>query len=325
MENCLQKRWRVLNMADISPHPDVLDPLKSVAEVTTLEPDEQVLLERIPEFDAYYASLEVRMNRQILAAASRLRAIATPSTGLDHIDVAFAAEHAIEVISLKEDTEFLDNITSTAEIAWALLLATVRRLPWAFEAAKAGYWARDRFRGHQISGKTLGILGYGRLGRMVAEYGKAFRMRVIACDVQNVTPAEGVELVDFDTLLRESDVLSLHIHLTEENRGLIDADAFARMKTGAILINTSRGAIIDEDAFLDALLSGHLGGAGLDVIVGEWDPDLKNHPLIRYANSHENLVISPHIGGVAYEAQRMAYTHAAEKLRQYLEEIDAEE
>ncbi len=103
------------------------------------------------------------------------------------------------------------------------------------------------------------------------------------------------------------------------------AEAFARMKTGAILINTSRGAIIDEEAFVDDLVSVHLGEAGIDIIVGEWDPDLKNHPLIRYANGHENLVISPHIGGVAYEAQKMAYTHAAEELRQYLEEINAEE
>jgi len=221
---------------------------------------------------------------------------------------------------LRHDTEFLDSITATAELAWGLLLATVRRLPWAFDAAKAGHWARDGYRGHQLSGKTLGILGYGRLGRIVAEYGKAFRMRVIACDVREVKAADGVQMVDFDTLLRESDVLSLHIHLTEENRGIINAETFAKMKLGAVLVNTSRGAIIDEKAFLDALLSGRLGGAGVDVIEGEWDEDLSRHPLIRYANEHENLVISPHIGGVTHESQRMVYEHTVSKLVDYLEQ-----
>ena len=150
----------------------------------------------------------------------------------------------------------------------------------AFDAAKAGHWARDEFRGHQLSGKTLGILGYGRLGRMAAEYGKAFRMRVLACDVRKVEPAEGVEIVDFERLLRESDVLSIHIHLTEENRGLINTGAFAMLKPGAVLINTSRGAIVDEQAFLEALLSGRLAGAGVDVIEGEWNENLADHPLI---------------------------------------------
>ena len=307
-------------MADVSECPDVLDSLAEVAEVVSLPADQSVLLERIFEFDAYLASLQVRVTREVLERAERLRVIATPSTGLDHIDVPFAESRKVVVLSLRHDTEFLDSITATAELAWALLLATVRRLPWAFDAAKAGHWARDEFRGHQLSGKVLGILGYGRLGRIVAGYGKAFRMRVIACDVRQVKPAEGVRLVDFDTLLCESDVISLHIHLTEENRGIINAEAFARMKHGAVLVNTSRGAIIDERAFLDALVSGQLAGAGVDVIEGEWDEDLSRHPLIRYANERQNLVISPHIGGVTYESQRMAYEHIVRKLADYLEQ-----
>ena len=206
-------------------------------------------------------------------------------------------------------------------MTWALLLATVRRLPWAFAAACEGRWARDEFRGHQISGQTLGILGYGRLGRMVAEYGKAFRMKVIACERQSVMPAPEVELVDFETLLRESDVLSIHVHLTEDNRGLIDREALAAMKQSAILINTSRGAIIDESALLEALQTGRLAGAGLDVIEGEWSTNLQEHPLIRYAREHQNLVISPHVGGVTYESQKMTLEYTVLKLKRYLESI----
>jgi D-3-phosphoglycerate dehydrogenase len=169
---------------------------------------------------------------------------------------------------------------------------------------------------------TLGILGYGRLGRIVGQYGKAFRMRVLACDVRSVTPDEGVTMVDLDTLLRESDVLSIHIHL-QGNEGLIGRKEFAKMKSGAYLVNTSRGGIIDEAAFLEALESGKLAGAGVDVIHGEWDPNIGEHPLIRYARTHDNLIISPHIGGVTYESQDMTLRHTVMKLKRFLESIDS--
>lgn len=311
--------WRILNMADVASCPDVLAPLKAIAEVVSMPADRGALRQSLGQYDAYFASLHVRADREVLQSSGRLCVIATPSTGTDHIDLHAAAERGIEVLSLKDDLELLRKITATAELAWALLLATVRRLPWAFAAARQGDWARDRFRGHQLSGKTLGVLGYGRLGSMVARYGKAFGMRVLACEVRDVTPAGGVALVDFDTLLSESDVLSVHVHLTEANRGLLNAEAFAKMKPGAVLVNTSRGAIIDEAAFLDALRSGRLGGAGVDVIHGEWDANLSEHPLIRYANEHENLIISPHVGGVTFESQRMALEHTVLKLLQFLE------
>jgi D-3-phosphoglycerate dehydrogenase len=144
-------------------------------------------------------------------------------------------------------------------------------------------------------------------------------MKVLACDLRDVKPEAGVAMVDFDTLLAQADVLSIHIHLTEENRGLINATAFAKMKPGAVLINTSRGAILDETALLEALTSGRLAGAALDVICGEWDANLAEHPLIRHAREHENLVISPHIGGVTVESQQLAMERTAGKLLAFLE------
>ena len=315
-----QPRFKVLCMADLSAAPWALAPLREVAEVEVLPPDRQALEARIHEFDAYFATLSVRLDAGILRRAKRLRAIATPSTGLDHIDIADAARWGVEIISLKTDYELLDRITATAEMAWCLLLACVRKLPWAFAAAQRGEWARDRFRGNQLAHKTLGILGYGRLGRMVAEYGEAFRMKVIACDVRDFQ-APGVERVDFDTLLAQSDVLSIHIHLTEENRGLISRAALAKMKPGIVLINTSRGAILDEAALLEALSSGKVAAAGLDVIEGEWRADLADHPLIRYARTHENLIISPHLGGVTFESQAMALEHTARKLADFLRRL----
>jgi D-3-phosphoglycerate dehydrogenase / 2-oxoglutarate reductase len=305
-------------MADIAACPDVVGPLAAIGEVVTLAADQAVLQERIGEFDAYLASLHVRADRAVLSSAPHLRVIATPSTGTDHIDLAAAREHGIAVLSLKDDTQFLNQITATAELAWALLLATVRRLPWAFEAARRGRWARDEFRGQQLSGKTLGILGYGRLGRIVASYAAAFRMPVLACDRKAVPPSPGVREVTFDTLLRESDVISIHIHLDENNQKLINRQALAKMKPGSVLINTSRGAILDEPALLEALRRGPLAAAGVDVIDGEWAEHLENHPLIQYSREHDNLVITPHIGGVTHQSQRMAFSHTVEKLKQFL-------
>lgn len=160
---------------------------------------------------------------------------------------------------------------------------------------------------------TLGILGCGRLGSIVAEYGRAFRMHVVGHDRRSVVLPE-VEMVSYDDLLRKSDVLTIHIHLTEENRGLVDRESLRKMKPGAILINTSRGAIVDEEALLEALENGRLAAAGLDVVEGEWRDDLADHPLIRYARSHENLIVTPHVGGVTFESQAMAYTAAAQKI-----------
>lgn len=313
--------YRILSMCDVTACPNVFDSLKDIGEVTTLPPRKDLFIEHIGKYHVYVASLHLQIDRAMLQHARCLHAIATPSTGVDHLDVATMQELGVKLISLRSEYDFLSNITATAEMAWCLLLAVARRLPAAFDAVKQGDWARDRFRGHQLSGKTLGILGYGRLGRIVAQYGMGFRMRVLATDVRQIEAEPNVEMVDCDRLLAESDVLSVHIHLTEENRDFINREMLAKMRPGAVLINTSRGAIIDETALLEALENGNLAGAGLDVIEGEWREDLDRHPLIRYANAHDNLIISPHLGGVTYESQQMAYARTVENLAQYLKQI----
>lgn len=300
-------------MADLSVSPATERLLEAETNLIIKPPDRQTLLHTIPTCDAYLATLKLRLDREFFDAARRLKIIATPSTGTDHIDLELAAERGVIVVTLKEETEFLDKVTSTAELAWGLLLAAVRHIPSAFADTLQGNWGRDKFRGRQLSGKTLGILGYGRLGRIVADYGKAFRMNVIACDIKPFD-SPGVEPVDFGTLLARSDVLSIHIHLTDQTHGLISREAFTRVKPGIVIINTSRGAIIDEDALIDALGNGTVSAAGLDVIQGEWREDLADHPLIRYARDHSNLIIVPHLGGTTFEAQDMTLQFIAQKL-----------
>src|SRR5262245_17279544 len=140
---------RVLNMVDLEAAPDVLAPLEQIAEVVSLPARQELLRDEIPKFDAYLASLQVQVNREVLERARRLRVIATASTGLDHIELGLAKSRGIEVLSLKHDRAFLDQITATAEMAWALLLATVRRLPWSFQTVQRGHWGREQFRGRQ--------------------------------------------------------------------------------------------------------------------------------------------------------------------------------
>ena len=312
-------KLRILCMHETQPYPYVLDPLSDIADIVTEEPDQQALIEKISGYDAYMCALSVRVNAEVLANAERLKVVSTSSTGTDHIDLDLCAQKGITVLDNKKDIDLLKDITCTAELGWGLLLGVIRHIPWAYDAAKQGFWARDVFRGHQLNGMTYGVLGMGRLGTISAQYANAFRMRVLGCDVKQIDLPD-VEQVDLDTLLRESDVISIHVHLTEETRGMIGRNEFAKMKDGAILINTARGAILDETSLLEALQSGKLGGAGLDVIHGEWSKDLYHHPLIQYARAHDNLLIVPHLGGVTFESQATTMLHTARKLADWLKE-----
>ena len=311
------KRWKVFCNDDLSLKKDALAKLELIADVSYFSANQDVLTENIQDYDAYYASAHVQANREVLDNAKNLKVIATPSTGIDHIDVQYAIEKNIDVIHIAKEIDLLNGFTATAEHAWGLLLACVRQLPAAFDCAKNGYWARQRFTGFQLYKKTLGIIGLGRLGKMMASFGNGFNMNVIGCDILE-KPIKGVNQVSLDKLLNESDVITVHIHLTDENNGFISKELFQKMKKGVILINTSRGAIIDESALLENLHSGHVGAAGLDVIDGEWDQNIYDHPLIEYSRNHDNLVISPHIAGATIESIIGSREFLGKKLADYI-------
>ena len=314
-------RFRALCLWDISFCPAVLDSLRRVSDVDIHPPDADFLRRNIGRYDAYLASMLVQFDADVADRADRLRVLATPSTGLDHIDLPALDRRGIELICIKTEYDLLDRFTCTAEMAWALALAAVRKIPHAHNSVMLGHWDRDHFRGRQLSGKTLGVLGVGRLGRMVVPYARAFRMNVLGCDPAPLRSVADLEYVGFDELLERSDIISIHIHLNEQTRGLIDARAFDKMRDGVVIVNTSRGAIIDESALLAALESGKVGAAGLDVIEGEWRDDLHDHPLIRYARDHENLVIVPHLGGSTYESQAMSFRFVADRVAERLEAL----
>jgi len=288
----------------------------------TLEADLNWLKRELREADFYWSSLRVPFTAELVGMAPRLRAVLTNSTGTDHLDLPALEARGIELITLKNDLEFLRNITPTAELAFGLILACSRRFPECIEASRQGFWARHQLGGNQLAGKTLGIIGVGRLGTIVSEYAKAFRMGILGCDPRNQEMPTGVTRKDLPALLAESDIITLHVHLTEETRNMINADAFARMKRGMIIVNTSRGGLIDEGELIRAMECGVVKSAGLDVIDGEWLENKYDHPLIAYSRRNARLLITPHTGGTCPEVGRLSCEHSMKKLADKYPAID---
>ena len=294
--------------------------LESVGHVDEKDLDRADLLACIPSYDALIVRLRNQIDREVIDAGGRLKAIVSATTGLDHIDVAYAHQKGIAVLSLRGQTDFLRTIPATAEHTWALLLALVRRIPWAFGSVLAMEWDRDRFKGHDLCKQRLGLLGMGRIGSIVARYARAFGMQILAYDPDPLEQPEDVIFCPtMDDLFTRSDILSIHIPLNAQTYRLIGKTELSRLPRHAILINTSRGDILDEAALLDALKTGTLAGAALDVISEERanTADARKH-LLDYASTHTNLLITPHIAGATYESMASTEIFMAHQLKQFL-------
>jgi D-3-phosphoglycerate dehydrogenase len=262
------------------------------------------------------ASMAVPISDAMIDAASNLKIISCATTGSDHIACGSAEARGIAIHTLREDADLLANLTPAAELSWALLMAVARNLPAAVAHARAGNWQREDFPGTMINGRALGLVGVGRIGGWMARYAQAFGMSVVGHDpYQDVLP-DGVERVTLAEMFGQCDFVSVHVHLSDETRGLISRDLLEAAKIGLVLINTSRGAIVDEAALVHGLASGRIGGAGLDVLDGE--PDTANHPLVLYSQTHDNLLITPHCGGFSPDAVRLVCARAGQKIMEKL-------
>ena len=301
--------------------PQAVARLERVGRVELADLDRPGLLAGVAEADVLWVRLRHRVDDEVLAAGPRLRVVVTPTTGLDHLDLEAADRRGVRVVALRGEIEFLREIRATAELTIALMLALLRNLPEAAEHVREGGWDRDRFRGHELHEKTVGVVGMGRLGTIVARYLQAFGARVIAADPHRA-PAEvpaGVELTGLDDLLRRADLVTLHVSLSDATCGLLGAAELARMREGAWMVNTARGELVDEDALLEALRTGRLAGAALDVLRGERPSGMADHPLVRHAREHGNLVITPHIGGATSESMAKTEQFLADRLAGILE------
>jgi len=265
----------------------------------------EALQEAIGDVDALIVRSRTQVTREVIARAPRLRVIARAGVGTDNIDIDAATRRGILVLNAPES-----STVSTAEHTLAMLLGLARQIPSAHLATSQGGWRRERFTGIELYGKTLGVIGLGKIGGEVARRAGAFGMRVIAFDPY-VSPDRasriGAELVSWDVLLERSDVITLHVPLSQGTRYLIGAGELARMRPGVRIINCARGGLVDEQALLAALEEGHVAGAALDVF--EEEPP-RNTALV----GHPKVIVTPHLGAATEEAQRTIALEIADQV-----------
>ncbi|MFU8855493.1 MAG: phosphoglycerate dehydrogenase [Deferrisomatales bacterium] len=271
--------------------------------------DPQVLAAAVPGFHGLVVRSNVKVTPAVLAAGTDLQVVGRAGIGVDNIDVEAATRLGVAVVNAPGG-----NVVTTAEHALALLMSLARKIPQASAAMREGRWEKTRFVGRELQGKTLGVVGVGRIGSAVAERAVGLRMRVLGYDPY--LPAEraarlGLEQVDLDRLLAEADFLTVHTGLTSETRGLLGREALAKVKPGLLLVNCARGGIVDETALLEALDCGRVGGAALDVF--EVEPPPKG-PL----HERADVILTPHLGASTVEAQSSVGLEVADNVIAFL-------
>jgi D-3-phosphoglycerate dehydrogenase len=273
-----------------------IDRLRDAGEVDVITGQtEEQLIACIGNYDAMVVRSETKVTASIFAAASKLKVVARAGVGVDNIDVTAATRSGVVVINSPEG-----NTIAAAEHSVAMLMALSRKIAAASASLERGEWKRSKFVGVEVYNKTLGVIGFGKIGREVAKRARGLGMRVLAHDAfvsPEVARREGVEWVELPELYRDSDYITVHTPLTRDTRGLVNDDAFAQMKTGMRIVNCARGGIIEEAALLRALDSGKVSGAAVDVF--EKEPPPTDHPFIL----HPNVLATPHLGASTEEAQ----------------------
>lgn len=287
-----------------------IDELKDIADVvvqTDITPEE--LVSSIPDYDAIVVRSRTKVTQEVIEASQKLKIIARAGVGVDNVDVEAATEKGIMVVNAPESTSI-----TVAEHTMGIILSLARKISIADKSVKEGKWEKSKFMGSELAGKTLGVIGMGRIGSQVVKRCKAFDMKILVNDpyiTEEVASRLGATIVERDTLFKESDVITIHVPLTPETKHSIGKAEFDLMKDTACIINCARGGIINEEDLYQALSNNEIGGAGLDVF--ETEPPVDN-PLLTL----DNLVATPHIGASTREAQRDAAIIVAKEIKEVL-------
>jgi len=275
---------------------------------TKLKPEE--LKKVIKDYHALVVRSATKVTAQIIEAADNLKVVGRAGTGVDNIDMQAATKKGIVVMNTPGG-----NTITTAEHAVSMLMALARKIPQATASMRKGEWEKKKFEGTEVTSKTLGILGVGNIGSVVADRAQGLRMNVIAYDPylsQEAANRMGVELVSLDELYKKSDFISIHVPLTNETKNLVNKDAFAKMKKGVKIINCARGGIVNEKDLCDAIKAGIVSSAALDVF--EKEPTPPDNPLLQM----EEVILTPHLGASTAEAQENVAIAIAEQIVDYL-------
>ena len=310
----------ILNLEPKDYSPDARSLIVTIGKVCDGPLSRDELIQKIPGFDAIIVRLSHQIDEEIIDSAKRLKVISSATTGTNHINVDYAENKGIKVLSLKNETDFLLEIHATAEHTWALILSLIRKVPQAYQSVLKGEWDRESFKGRELHGATLGIVGLGRIGKKIAKYALAFGMKVVAYTKNSTNKYNHVQIVKtLESLLKLSDIISIHVPLDSSTNKMFKLEQFFKMKKGALFINTSRGEIVDEDALFTAIKQRHLSGAALDVINQE--VKLMQHgtsKAVEFAKNEDSLIITPHIGGATFESMEKTEIFMAKKLIDFL-------
>ena len=247
---------------------------------------------------------------------SCVKGINTCSTGKNHLDLKYCNDNSIQIYSLTNDYELINNLPSTSELAFVLMQGLFRNLSLCLSKVHTQGWDYTGVMGHQLAGSTVGILGYGRLGKIFANQLSGFNVKTLICESNSdvKVPAE-YDQVTIEELFSSSDAVAIHIHSTEANKGLISSDLLAKAKRGIYIVNTSRGDIVDEEAISEKIVSGDIGGYATDVLESEFS-NISDSPIFKlFQLNMYNILVTPHVGGMTFEGQEKAFLYALKKFK----------
>jgi D-3-phosphoglycerate dehydrogenase len=300
--------------------------LNSIGKTTYIDdPTIKDILPIIHNYEAIFTNpnkSKIFIGQKLIDAAKNLKVISTASTGTNHIDVNYAGKKGITVLALTEERKVINKISSTAEHAFALTMSSLRHVLNGHNDVMGGEWNYEKFIGRQMDGLTVGVIGYGRLGKLYTTYCLSFGCRVLVFDpYKKIRKKNVIQVSNVNQLLRKANIISFHIHVTDETINMVDKKWFNQMKSSVLLVNTSRGDIIVESELVDFLLKNKEAKIATDVIADEISSREKS-PLLKYAGKSSQVIITPHIGGMTKEAQEIAYNHAVGLLSESLSQLD---
>jgi phosphoglycerate dehydrogenase-like enzyme len=299
--------------------------LNLLGEVTYLaDPTLDEVKSIICNFDVIFTNpnkSKVFLGKELLDNASRLKVICTASTGTNHIDKLYAQKLGVTVLSITEERDVINKISATAELSFGLTLASLRHISKSHISVLNGDWDYEKFIGRQMNFLTIGIIGFGRLGKMYANFCKAFGSKIIVYDPYKIINDDKVvQVKKLTDIFKSSDVIALHVHVTNETIGMINKSSFDQMKKDVVLVNTSRGDVVNESDLVNFLIANSEARIASDVLADEIQSRDKS-VLLEFAKKSAQVIITPHIGGMCIESQEIAYGHAVRLLSNYIESL----
>jgi len=317
----MRHRHKVLVITPIKHIPGIWDQLSACMELTYIpEASLDDVMSQIQKHDGIFTNpnkSNVYLGESVINAGKNLKVICTASTGTNHIDKFYANKNDITILSLTEEREIINTISSTAEHSFALMLAVLRNIPQSWDSVKRGEWDYEQYIGRQIDHLTIGVIGYGRLGVFFSRYVKAFGAKVLVYDPYKQVDDPDFKQVELLEILQASDVISFHVHVSEETTEMVNQAWFSKMKSNVILVNTSRGEIMNEANLISFLRKNPNAFYATDVLSNETKRKQENK-VLQEALGGNQILITPHIGGMTIEGQKIAYSHAAKLLKDYL-------